>query len=509
MSVGPIQVRLPDRPVGSDECGLCLESTPQPLPCSHTFCLSCLSHVLSSRPQSASSFPCPTCRSPTHIPPGGVESLRRGFNWELRNVVQPLEKTFSKNLPKNFSAQRIMTTLSEQAKMPQERACDFHSGEVLRFYCVYCRTPICRDCKLTYHEGHKAVNLSEKSADLKTLILLIMKMSSTSLEPKLRQTLEEAKKQKKKLEEKNKKILVTLEERKESLKKEIDQIFSKATEELNEKTAQVDQVITKSVDSMTQGLGLFLSFSNHVENVTSHGCNADVVNLLPQVTKFFKEACQQATESFEILEENTHSYFGETCSLAQDGALRSFLTDEWREDLELSENTSTKDCPFCTFKYPKKAVTCPMCYTGRSKTPANKTPAKNIFGFMRGKPSQGTIPQIQCQTCSLNYDATCDICPSCFTPSAQDDLTTIQNLISQYIGHVSQIHQSEAKEEAESGRRKSPTGSPRSGSPNLKDASRRSGVGDLVYGLPTMVGRRAWEIYNAVATIACLLQDQK
>lgn len=55
-------------------CSVCLERyrCPKLLPCFHTFCQRCVEKVAGTRP----SFPCPTCRTVTVMPPGGAAHLQ-------------------------------------------------------------------------------------------------------------------------------------------------------------------------------------------------------------------------------------------------------------------------------------------------------------------------------------------------------------------------------------------------------------------------------------------------
>ena len=56
------------------ECSVCLESLinkqPRLLSCGHTFCTPCLQQLPDSN-----TVNCPKCRSPTQLPPGGVQAL--------------------------------------------------------------------------------------------------------------------------------------------------------------------------------------------------------------------------------------------------------------------------------------------------------------------------------------------------------------------------------------------------------------------------------------------------
>jgi hypothetical protein len=50
--------------------------------------------------------------------------------------------------------------LAVKAFLPNfDMMCEVHKDEKLRFYCKPCKRIICRDCKLTKHEGHPSEDL--------------------------------------------------------------------------------------------------------------------------------------------------------------------------------------------------------------------------------------------------------------------------------------------------------------------------------------------------------------
>ncbi|XP_069468259.1 RING finger protein 223-like [Ambystoma mexicanum] len=65
---------------GPPECPVCFSAydnafkAPLILPCAHTFCLECLSRICIFKKESEV-FPCPLCRAPVKVPPGGASKL--------------------------------------------------------------------------------------------------------------------------------------------------------------------------------------------------------------------------------------------------------------------------------------------------------------------------------------------------------------------------------------------------------------------------------------------------
>ncbi|XP_041346880.1 uncharacterized protein LOC121366554 [Gigantopelta aegis] len=52
--------------------------------------------------------------------------------------------------------------------MSMQKYCEIHKDEKLGFYCEACNKVICRDCKLTYHEGHKTKDITDVAEKART-----------------------------------------------------------------------------------------------------------------------------------------------------------------------------------------------------------------------------------------------------------------------------------------------------------------------------------------------------
>ncbi|PVD36468.1 hypothetical protein C0Q70_03452 [Pomacea canaliculata] len=125
-------------------CAVCTEvyRSPKFLPCHHTFCLECLEELAKRH---GDTIPCPTCRAPATVPPGGVCDLQVNFY---------------------FTEEAL-----EQARSDESQSmCPVHTKKRLVFYCTQCHQAICTRCKPTKHEGHVTEDLADAVARCKQTI---------------------------------------------------------------------------------------------------------------------------------------------------------------------------------------------------------------------------------------------------------------------------------------------------------------------------------------------------
>ncbi|PVD36467.1 hypothetical protein C0Q70_03451 [Pomacea canaliculata] len=125
-------------------CAVCTKvyTSPRFLPCHHTFCLECLEELAK---RNGDTIPCPTCRAPATVPPGGVCDLQVNFYF----TEEALEEARSEG------------SLS---------VCPVHTKKCLVLYCTQCHQAICTRCKLTKHEGHVTEDLADAAARCKQTI---------------------------------------------------------------------------------------------------------------------------------------------------------------------------------------------------------------------------------------------------------------------------------------------------------------------------------------------------
>jgi hypothetical protein len=178
----------------------------------------------------------------------------------------------------------------------KERFCVTHREEKVRFFCTQCSAVICRDCKLTSHDGYATVDLGVKSSEARGLIQEVTAAAKSRLEPQLRSILLEAEYHREGLQGKKHTILATLTSRADELKAEIDRSLQKAMNELSRETSNLDATAAKCIDGMNQQLACFLSLTEHAQNVAQTGCDADVLEMPSQLKQFFGSPGQSLSD---------------------------------------------------------------------------------------------------------------------------------------------------------------------------------------------------------------------
>ncbi|KAG7215612.1 hypothetical protein INR49_022138 [Caranx melampygus] len=120
-------------------CSVCysLFSDPRVLPCSHTFCKTCLDNLLQVSTNNSIWRPlrlplkCPNCRNVMELPPAGVDALPT--NVSLRAIIEKYQRD----------------------NEPRPPSCQEHSRQPLNMYCIQDRQLICGLClTVGQHQGH-------------------------------------------------------------------------------------------------------------------------------------------------------------------------------------------------------------------------------------------------------------------------------------------------------------------------------------------------------------------
>ncbi|XP_035657941.1 E3 ubiquitin-protein ligase TRIM56-like [Branchiostoma floridae] len=179
------------------ECQICLQPycRPKVLSCLHSFCQQCLEEVLKKQ-KVKTELDCPTCRTKSLLPGGGVAELKDNFFVEsLKDTIDVHKKLTNegeslvcgscetKSGAESFCTEcgfflcdecvaihrRIAVTRGhqvigvEQLKAESDTVkikprplppCRVHSQEALKFFCTNCSEAICQVCTALSHKDH-------------------------------------------------------------------------------------------------------------------------------------------------------------------------------------------------------------------------------------------------------------------------------------------------------------------------------------------------------------------
>lgn len=226
-------------------CSICysLFEDPRVLPCSHTFCRSCLEGVQQYSGTShwrhlAVPLKCPNCRSPVQIPAGGTESL-----------------------PINFALKAIVEKYQQEGRS-DVATCHEHHMQPLNIYCLLDRKLVCGHClTIGKHHGHpigdlQSAYLKEKASSGKLLDELTDKYwTDVCL---LIENLKEQKSRCESAVQGDKKVVVqyfqkisdTLEDKKEALLAALDEISKRILEKYDPLIEKLKKVREEQLELM-------------------------------------------------------------------------------------------------------------------------------------------------------------------------------------------------------------------------------------------------------------------
>ncbi|XP_078582447.1 uncharacterized protein LOC144865508 [Branchiostoma floridae x Branchiostoma japonicum] len=331
------------------QCRICLEpfKDPKVLSCLHTFCEGCLKRLVEQQDDAVDSFRCPTCRTDTVLPVGGVPFLKNNFFVQsLSDTVQTHKSLVSKEDDKvkcdnceeevanhgcvpceeflcdgcNCAHRRGKRTrghevigvaeLKEQLinktgllKSRSLPICPKHEDEKLKFYCETCKHPICRDCTVLQHKNHTYGYLADTVCDVKA---------------EIQNKLEAARQQITKYQDKASAVTKRQDELKTSCKKGADDINAAAKEEIKHLTSLVkrkkadlkeklaylkverSEQLSATADSVGSTLGSLSSTVDFAQKVVEHGSDFDIMNVYSDVTTRLDSLLEGPTTDLDI-----------------------------------------------------------------------------------------------------------------------------------------------------------------------------------------------------------------
>ncbi|KAK7096087.1 transcription intermediary factor 1-alpha-like [Littorina saxatilis] len=259
-------------------------------------------------------------------------------------------------------------TSTGEPTLPQSKDlhCQVHAEEKLRFYCTKCNQVICRDCKLTSHEGHSTTDVSQKSLDARAVLQDILPILQNSLQPQLQKILDDAVKQKTEVKKQKQEIASTLRQRADLIKAEVDACLMKAEKDLFMESGDTELAVDQSVTEMTKQMSTLNDLTQRVERVLQSAGDAALLQLPKQAGDLVGAKHQVAVPPV-----TSASLFGGHTSFQPQfsfntpfqpqsyGKLDAFTTDVWKTSLRLTgaETSSTHAGSFMFGSSPKPKYT--------------------------------------------------------------------------------------------------------------------------------------------------------
>ncbi|XP_078674717.1 uncharacterized protein LOC144912855 [Branchiostoma floridae x Branchiostoma belcheri] len=315
------------------ECTICLEpfKDPKILPCIHTFCKDCLEKFVAKQSDVKDKFPCPTCRTDTLFPEGGVTGLKNNFFvLSLRDTIDAHKSLVSKEDDKvpcdnceehvaNFGCvvceeflcdecarghrrgkrtrdhevlgaaemRDQLITKTSSVKSTSLPMCPKHEDEKLKFYCETCQSPICRDCTVLHHKDHKYGLLADIVSDARAKIKGSLKAVRSKIE-EYREVASIVAKKQAELDSRCKKAADDIDAAAEEEIKNFTSLVRRRQTELKEKLADViaahSKQLSATADSVESTLGCLSSTVDFSQKVVEHGSDFDVMDVYSDVT---------------------------------------------------------------------------------------------------------------------------------------------------------------------------------------------------------------------------------
>ena len=309
-------------------CPVCLEvfSHPKLLPCFHTFCAECIRRV-----QSDSAVVCPLCRKTCMLNEEDLNSLppnyfieamikaRQGqaneqqceacgdciksenFCYDCRQylcsscfkVHQALRSTRTHRVCK------VSNSNEKIIQMNQKSFCVKHKDEILRFFCRHCDVSICRDCKVTNHEGHETKDLEdckEEETDTITRAISELNRQATHFE-KYANSCDECIKSTAAWARKAEGQIESMRER---FHMAVDTECDKLRKDVNDKLEQQKTFLLNVSTKMSSESHAIAWTKSHFSSVIKFGTTADVVGLGRSIRKRQFEVARRDLEPLQF-----------------------------------------------------------------------------------------------------------------------------------------------------------------------------------------------------------------
>ncbi|XP_035693169.1 E3 ubiquitin-protein ligase TRIM56-like [Branchiostoma floridae] len=320
------------------ECQICLQPyrRPKVLSCLHSFCQKCLEEFLKKQ-KVKTELDCPTCRSKTLLPGGGVAELKDNFFVEsLKDTVDVHKKLTNegeslvcgscetKSGAESFCTEcgdflcdecvaihrRIKVTKGhqvigvEQLKAESDTVkirprplppCRIHSQETLKFFCIDCSEAICQVCTALSHKDHKYEYFTDTAMKAKEDILTLLAKTEKKMVD-LKNADQQAHAQMTELEKNVTETIEKIKKKAEQTRKDLVALVNQQEAELLDCVNTVSQTRSKefstAIEEIETATVALESAAEFGRNIVEHGSEFDIMAVSGDVSIRLKNLLQ-------------------------------------------------------------------------------------------------------------------------------------------------------------------------------------------------------------------------
>ncbi|XP_052792772.1 uncharacterized protein LOC128226766 isoform X2 [Mya arenaria] len=190
----------------------------------------------------------------------------------------------------NWEKYQLQIAPSGPPPLPDaKQRCKTHRDEKLQFYCKACLKPLCINCKLTKHEGHKTRDLWEEIAEQRDDLPFKLSQMRASFLPLLKQQLKELEDHTGTLSYNVKGTIENIEKRTKVMKDEIDRTSTRLVQTLRSKEKREGS----KIDTRKQALNGYVKNINTAltsgERILLQGDDFEVMELYQNILNMMKQ----------------------------------------------------------------------------------------------------------------------------------------------------------------------------------------------------------------------------
>ena len=247
-------------------CAVCLSvfTDPKLLPCHHTFCALCIQDI-ADRHQ-GSCFPCPACREPTSLPPGGAAALQS-----------------------NFYIRKEELDGARKGEL-----CLTHEGKDKELFCVDCDKAICVKCIANEHVKHDIVDI-HTAADRVMNQLPECKTDFDNAIVQVEEQIKATKEEQKAVSDKTAAVERNIRERHATIVAAADKFRDEALDSLRSVSTDIDREIANRLKEQEGNLEKLKKISRQLEQTLRDGTANDILTIDKEIRSepYSKEAVSQ------------------------------------------------------------------------------------------------------------------------------------------------------------------------------------------------------------------------